>query len=148
MNFNPSDPDSCTQMIPTHGRKAERVWSPDDPLDLEIKNILTGLCVGHRKELCGFISDDEDIWRVTNVHKEPFHNFYMDLNHAQSVINEIEKRNTEIIGIWHTHPNDVPWPTPRDLVGWPNPELRWRYWIVTRNAVIEWRLILDTPLAV
>ena len=139
---NPANPGSCTQAISTHGRTAERIWEPSKPLDEEIQKILRLACMKNRKEICGFITTDEDIWPITNVHGEPYHNFFMDVKETESKINQIyNERHCSIVGIWHTHPTHIPWPSARDLVGWPDPALGWQYWIVTATGVIEWVLI-------
>lgn len=139
--INPARPDSCEQAISTHGRTARRIWTPEEPLDDHIQKMLVGMCLTAGKERCGFISSDEDIWNVKNVHAEPRHNFFMDEEDTRRVVEEIYDGNiTSIVGMWHTHPNNVPWPTARDLVGWPNPALGWRYWIVTNREVLEWEL--------
>jgi proteasome lid subunit RPN8/RPN11 len=140
MNLNdPAHPGHQNQLISTHGRKAERIWDVD--LDQQIIDMLTASCLSSNKERCGFVVDDEDIFYVDNAHEEPTHNFLMDPIDLERVVSEIyDIRQARIIGVFHTHPNNVPWPTPRDLVGWPNPELGWRYWIVTATEVIEWQL--------
>jgi proteasome lid subunit RPN8/RPN11 len=138
---NPAHESHVDQLISTNGRVPQRVFDSDNPLDIQVAEILTASCRSTNKERCGFITQDEDIFYVYNIHKEPTHNFLMDSKDFQNVIAEIyEDRQTRIVGIFHTHPNNVPWPTPRDLVGWPNPALGWRYWIVTGSEVIEWRL--------
>lgn len=136
---DPANPGHRNQMISTKGRRVERVWHL--PLDKQIQDLLTAGCLNSNKERCGFITDDEDIFYVDNVHEEPRHNFLMCPFDFETVVSEIyDIRLTRIIGIFHTHPNNVVWPSPRDLVGWPNPELKWRYWIVTNDQVIEWEL--------
>lgn len=136
-----SHPSSTDQMIPVNGRSAIRIESD---LDRQLHDMLTASCLSSHKERCGFITEDEDIWYVNNVHREPRHNFLMDSHDFVTVVSEIyDIRQTRIEGVFHTHPNDVPWPTPRDLVGWPNPALGWRYWIVTNGSVIEWKLVID-----
>ena len=142
-------PSNTDQMISTQGRSAQRVF--DQALEKQLHDMLTASCLSSNKERCGFISEDEDIFYVTNVHCEPRHNFLMDAADFETVVTEIyDIRQTRIEGVFHTHPNNVPWPTPRDLVGWPNPMLGWRYWIVTNTAVIEWKLVDedDSPAAV
>ena len=110
----------------------------------ECKRLLIAGAQLHNNELCGFITSDWMIFPVHNAHLEPRHNYYFDPDDTDRVLNEIfNKYKTDIIGQYHTHPTDIPWPSPRDLVGWPNPELGWRYWIVTNSHVIEWELIYD-----
>jgi proteasome lid subunit RPN8/RPN11 len=141
--MDPSHPQHRDQLISTNGRRAERIWDAE-PLDKQIVDLLTAACLASNKEVCGFIVDDEDIFYVANCHQDPRHNFLMDPASFEQVVSEIyDIRQANIIGLFHTHPNNVPWPTPRDLVGWPNPALGWRYWIVTGGEVIEWRLICD-----
>jgi proteasome lid subunit RPN8/RPN11 len=137
---DPAHPSNTNQIIPVNGRSAERLLNPN--LDKSLIGLLTGSCLSSHKERCGFISEDEDIFYVNNVHEEPTHNFLMDADDFVTVVSEIyDIRQTSILGVFHTHPNNVPWPTPRDLVGWPNPMLGWRYWIVTNRSVIEWKLV-------
>jgi proteasome lid subunit RPN8/RPN11 len=141
---NPAHPGHNNQLISTNGRKARRIFD-GEPLEENVEALLTAACMSSSKERCGFIVGDEattqDIFYVNNIHQEPTHNFLMEAADMEAVITEIyEIRQTQIIGVFHTHPNNVTWPTPRDLLGWPNPKLGWRYWIVTANEVIEWEL--------
>lgn len=100
--------------------------------------------MGSNVELCGFITSDDDIWWIDNVHLEPRHNYFFDPQEVETAVHEIyEIRQEKIVGQFHTHPNNVPWPSPRDIAGWPNPDLNWRYWIVTNAEVIEWELVRD-----
>lgn len=95
-------------------------------------------------ERCGFIDEEQNIHRVDNIHRNPHSNFYMDEDDAEQTINSIyEIYQSNIIGIYHTHPNGYPWPSPRDIAGWPNPALNWRYFLVTRGQVTEWQLVID-----
>jgi proteasome lid subunit RPN8/RPN11 len=122
-------------------KKVVRVENPRDPLDEAILDNMVSGCRANRDEVCGFITDAEDILYVPNSHMEPHFNFYMaieDIQEALQIICKINQQN--VIGVFHTHVNNVPWPTPIDLAGWPNPDLRWRYWIATNHEVIEWSL--------
>lgn len=146
--LNPAHPGHCTQAISTDGRKAERIWTPDSALDVGIAETLITHARLSKKERCGFLTE-EDVWTIDNVHLEPYHNFYMDQQQVDETLTEIyDERGSRVIGVWHTHPNHVPWPSPRDLVGWPNLELNWRYWVITPTEVIEWRLICDNAVTV
>jgi proteasome lid subunit RPN8/RPN11 len=146
LSLDPSSPAACRQAISTNGRKAERVWEPRLPLDKEIERILTAFCIKNREEMCGFVTANENVYQIKNVHTERRHNFYMDTFEAQQAINLIFESNTTVLGIWHTHPTNIPWPSARDLVGWPNPVLGWRYWVVTATAAVEWSLVEGNPL--
>jgi proteasome lid subunit RPN8/RPN11 len=111
------------------------------PLDEEIQHHLIMGCRGSRDEVCGFVTDSEDVLYVPNSHAEPHFNFYMDIEDIQEALDIICKINGQnVIGVFHTHPTNVPWPSPVDLAGWPNPDLRWRYWIATNHEVVEWSL--------
>lgn len=137
---NPAHPSHSNHLISTGGLKAVRFW-PLDPMLKSVQKELIAACNKSNKELCGFISAEWDIYHITNIHNESRHNFLMHPDDFKDVVDTIyEKRQSSIIGVWHTHPNNVPWPSPRDIVGWPNPALQWRYWIVTNNEVFEWVL--------
>jgi proteasome lid subunit RPN8/RPN11 len=142
--FDPAHIGHSTHVIPCEGRSAERVWVSKKPMPTECRKLLIAGAQVHNNEVCGFITREWMIFPVHNVHLEPRHNYYFDIEDTNRVLAEIYgKYETEIIGQYHSHPNDVPWPSPRDLVGWPNPELNWRYWIVTNLEVIEWKLVED-----
>lgn len=137
--LDPASREHTDQLVSTKGRVAQRVWSTDMPIAL--RNKLIGICQSHAREQCGFISSDWSMYEVRNDHGEPYHNFYMEPRAAEEVLREIyEQRCLTVLGIWHTHPNDVPWPSPRDILGWPDLKLKWRYFVVTNDEVLEWGL--------
>ena len=141
---DPAHPGHSAHVISSQGRSAERIWNPSPVMDEGCRNLLISGCQAHRNEMCGFVTRLWTVHPVLNSHLEPRHNYYFDPDDTERVLKEIyEEYQTEIIGQYHSHPNDVPWPSPRDLVGWPNPALGWRYWIVTNSEVIEWRLTRD-----
>ena len=138
---NPAHPAHRNHLISTKGRKASRIWLPDTPILESVEHELIDICNNHMRERCGFITSEWEVVEVDNSHKEPYRNFYMDDADAENALYYIyETRKESVIAIWHTHPNDVVWPSPRDLRGWPNPDLGWRYLIVTNKEVIEWGL--------
>lgn len=137
---NPAHPSHSNHLISTGGLRAVRFWSPN-PMLKSVQNTLIEKCNQSREELCGFISAEWDIFYIRNIHEESRHNFLMHQEDFESVVDTIYNvRQSSIIGVWHTHPNNLPWPSPRDIVGWPNPALQWRYWVVTNNEVFEWVL--------
>lgn len=140
--LDPSHPNHTNHVISTNGRIAKRVWHPAEPLFESTTELLIQNCNESRKEVCGFIAEeDQEIYCVDNVHSKPSRNFLMDEEDTERVLTEIYNlRKSKVLGIFHTHPNDVPWPSPRDICGWPNLRLRWRYWVVTNNEVYEWEL--------
>lgn len=144
MELDPAHPSHSNHVIPTHGKKARRVWYPEAPLfESTVQNLLLDW---NRdiEEQCGFIDSEQDIWYINNLHDKPRANFLMDSTQTVNTLEYIyEKLNRTVLGIFHTHPNNVTWPSPRDIVGWPNPHLKWRYFIVTNRDVLEWELVDD-----
>lgn len=136
----PSDPSHCDHLISTGGLRARRVIpSNQNKLRLGTHESLIIICQKNNEEVCGFITRSEEIFFVKNVHTEPRFNFYMCESSLHKVVHEIyQLRKSKIMGIFHTHPNNQPWPSPRDIAGWPNPALNWRYWIATGKELIEW----------
>ena len=139
--LHPSDPAHVDQLIPINGRAVERVWLPERELEPSTFQRLVGLCEAHNREQCGLISSEEEIYTITNVHEEPKHNFLMDQVEYIEAVQDIYDLGQYVLGVYHTHPNNVVWPSPRDLRGWPDPSLGWRYWIVTNFDLIEWQLL-------
>lgn len=139
---NPAHPEHSDYLISTNGLRAEPVFYPDEPLfESTIVELLEQLD-GRYLERCGFIDSEQELHRVENSHADPHSNFYMETEDAKRAIHEIyEIMDRHIMGIYHTHPNGYPWPSPRDIAGWPNPKLGWRYFLVTRGKVTEWRLV-------
>jgi proteasome lid subunit RPN8/RPN11 len=139
---DPAHPAHANHVISTHGRKAERIWYPETPLFEATKESLMEACGESSLERCGFIDAENDTWFIPNVHKEPTHNFYMESESVKNVLEEIYTDiGSSVLGIFHTHPNGVPWPSPRDICGWPDLRLNWRYFVVTNNEVYEWGLV-------
>lgn len=139
---NPAHPGHSDYLISSQGRMAERIFYSDQPMLESVRNKLLNECYNFKEERCGFITLDWDLIKVTNSHEVPRTNFYMRESDAIPAIESIyTKYGSDILGIYHTHPNGYPWPSPRDLVGWPNPVLKWRYFLVSRGDVTEWRLV-------
>ena len=142
VKLHPADPAHSDHLISTNGVKAQRVWYPPEPL---YESTVSDLLSEWRYEVieqCGFIDSEQDIWLMNNVHQSPRGNFRMNDAQVRNTLDEIyNRRKRTVIGIFHTHPNNLPWPSPRDIVGWPNPKLGWRYFIVTKYDVLEWELV-------
>ena len=142
--MQPDSPSHTEHVISTNGWKAERIWYPDKPLFESTLGLLMDLVPKSKNEQCGFLTTDQSIIPVLNVHEEPTHNYFMDVEQTQLTLEQIfDDLQSDVMGIWHTHPNDITWPTPRDIVGWPDLRLGWRYWIVTHNDVLEWEKVRD-----
>lgn len=142
VQLHPADPSHSNHLISTNGLKAQRVWHHDSPLYESTVEQLLSEWKYDVVEQCGFIDDEQDIWIVNNIHHSPRSNFRMEDEQMKNTLKEIyENKKRKVIGIFHTHPNNVVWPSPRDIVGWPNPKLGWRYFIVTKYEVLEWELV-------
>lgn len=141
--LSPADPSHDNHLISTNGLRAQRVWHHENPLYESTVNQLLLDWNREVTEQCGFIDDEQELWYIPNVHEKPRANFLMDTEVATRVLENIYENRNSVIGIFHTHPNSVPWPSPRDIVGWPNTRLKWRYFIVTSDQVVEWELCRD-----
>jgi len=144
MNHRTNDPAAspahAEHVISTHGQYTNRIWHPSTPLfESTVSELIEG-CITTDDERCGLIDSDQNLYWIDNVHDEPSHNFYMDQAEYTASIDSIFAQELEILGIFHSHPNATPWPTPRDIRGWPPFDLKWRYFIVTSTEVIEWEL--------
>ena len=143
---DPAHPGHSNHVISCDGKYARRVWVPDVPLLESVKSELLDIAESHMFECCGFIDSRWDVWKIPNTHKSPMRNYYMDQEDAEPVLTYIYQDIEEtVIAIWHTHPNGAVWPSPRDIRGWPNLALGWRYLIVTPNEICEWELTNERP---
>ena len=143
--LDPAHPSHSDYLISTNGWRAEQVFDSDAPLDDVTVQRLINELESHALERCGFITTSpEEIVVVQNSHENPRMNFFMETEDFTASLEYIyEATNREVLGIWHTHPNGYGWPSPRDIAGWPNLELGWRYFLVFRGNVTEWRLVRD-----
>jgi len=142
---NPAHPAHSNYLISTDGIRAEQIYHPEVPLfESTVSELLEHLDLKYN-ERCGFITnEDQEIVQVDNVHENKHNNFYMCERSAEKAIDYIyRKTRRTILGIWHTHPNGYAWPSPRDIKGWPDERLAWRYFLVSRGVVTEWRLVSD-----
>lgn len=104
-----------------------------------VEHSLISACGGSPDEVCGLIDSAWDIYFIDNLHNEPTHNFLMDVKQGVETLRTVAHLERTVLGIFHSHPNNIPWPTPRDLVGWPV-DVDWRYFIINPGRVIEWML--------
>lgn len=95
----------------------------------------------HRIEVCGFIIDDSTIVPVANTSVTPTQNFTMD---HKSIIDAATEYGESITGIYHSHPSGRIGVTPADEEGMATlyrAGCPWRYFIVTIEAVTEYRWV-------
>ena len=134
-----ASPNATNQLISSPSNKPERVWVTANFMPSGVKHALMSACAGSSDEICGLIDDRWELYYIANIHNEPTHNFLMDTEEGVEVLRTIAYKKAKVLGIFHSHPNNIPWPTPRDLVGWPV-DVDWRYFIVNPGRVIEWAL--------
>lgn len=90
------------------------------------------------KEVCGFIDSRWNLHFVHNVSADPVRNFEMDQNEVRRIVEWLSVANEHIVGVFHTHPGGLSTPSANDIVGWPNRDLAWRYFIATSADVYEY----------
>ena len=87
-------------------------------------------------EVCGFITESGLILDVENVSSDPKNSFFMSPNEQYELM---RRHNGHILGIWHTHPSGIPYPSEHDeqgvLYGMSS---EWWYWIVTTEHVYQY----------
>lgn len=88
------------------------------------------------REVCGFITKSQIIIDVENIADDPKHEFFMSPN-SQYEIMRTYKNN--ILGIWHTHPSGIPYPSEKDTLGAEfGLPLDYWYWVVTTEYVYQY----------
>ena len=69
-------------------------------------------------EACGLISGRNGIayriWKMTNIDRSPY-SFSMDLDELKHVFLKMTKYNQEFMGIYHSHPSGIAYPSPEDI---------------------------------
>lgn len=115
------------------------VESPNPQLPFNLKHILIRAAVtSPHAEVCGFITNRMSPYFIVNSAEEPKLGFYMSPPDYARAIELIASSGDEIVGVFHSHPSGDNWPSQNDMRGWPNPDLNWRYFIVTINGVFEY----------
>lgn len=107
------------------------------PYDLRYEMIRAAATSPHA-EVCGFITSRMKMFLVENTADDRQNNFSMSLANQRRAIEIISASGEEIVGVFHSHPKGSPHPSNRDMLGWPNPDLNWRYWIVTPTGLFEY----------
>jgi proteasome lid subunit RPN8/RPN11 len=140
-----ASPSHGNHLIPIGDKTVEPIFYPEDPLSPATRNRLILDCHTSKDELCGLLDIQQGIYYIENTHEIAESNFFFDKEEYEIAVNEIFENNPghdePILGVWHTHPTNIPWPSPRDIRGWPAPALKWRYFIITNREVLEWRLL-------
>lgn len=93
------------------------------------------------REICGFIMDDWSLAPITNVSSR--HTDYMM---DQTMLKNFYKyRLPKALGIYHSHPREKEEPSDVDWDQWMSVPTGLRYFIVTLNKVVEWKMDGDEP---
>jgi len=95
------------------------------------------------EEICGFIMYDWSVEPIHNVADDKSCTFEMD----EGQLVEVLSRNSPkaLVGVYHSHPRGNPHPSDVDeTFAYPY----YRYFIVTLDAVYEWRFTNDSPVNV
>lgn len=88
------------------------------------------------REVCGFITKSGIILDVENVATNPKDGFFMSPNEQFNIM-RLYKGN--ILGMWHTHPSGIPFPSEQDRIGAEfGLPLDYWYWIVTTEHVYQY----------
>lgn len=115
------------------------VESPQLPLPYDLRyDLIRAAHTSPFAEVCGFITSRMKPFFVLNTADDPRNNFHMSLPNLRRAVELIAAAGDEILGVFHSHPGGSPYPSERDLAGWPNSDLNWRYFIVTPDNVYEY----------
>ena len=121
-----------------------RIESPELPLPYDLRHaLIRAAATSNGNEVCGFITSRMSPYFLLNVSETPDKNYVCDLKETRRAIELISAGNDRVIGFFHSHPSGFTYPGIQDMAGWPNPDLNWRYFIVTTTGVFEYRLIAD-----
>lgn len=84
-----------------------------------IDEIFTEAELSPKNEICGIFSGGEGKVRkhfaLKNISATPDHCYLMDPREQLSVFKEIRERGEEMVGIYHSHPASVAYPSAKDV---------------------------------
>jgi proteasome lid subunit RPN8/RPN11 len=76
-------------------------------------------------EACGLLSGTDNVacthWSMTNVLRSP-NEFQMDNNQVELIFKRMKEKGEQLVGIYHSHPTTVPYPSPNDVIHANYPE--------------------------
>ena len=122
----------------------KRVECPETLLPFDLKHaLIRAAATSNGMEICGFITSRMSPYFLMNHSPKPEANYECDLGETRRAIELIAAGNDRVIGFFHSHPSGVTYPGQQDVAGWPNPDLNWRYFIVTATGVYEYELTAD-----
>ncbi len=95
----------------------------------------------HPRECCGLLLGQgarvEQVVPALNVHAEPLHQFEIDPQTLISAHRAARSGGPQVVGYYHSHPNDSAEPSLTDLAGASGDGLIWA--IIAGEAVSWWR---------
>lgn len=106
-------------------------------------------------EACGLLSGNSDvihrIWKVKNIDQSP-DSFTMDQKEMNHALCRMKSKSEELLGIYHSHPSSIPYPSKNDILYFNDPSLL--YFIVSfafstprlKCYLINKDLILNLPI--
>ena len=96
------------------------------------------------REVCGFIMRDWSLYPIANMARGSS-SFQMDVE----MLSEFYQRHlSRAIGIYHSHPNGRELPSEEDWNQWPAVPSGLKYYIVTKQNVIEYKMDGTEPVEV
>jgi len=74
---------------------------------------------GKSFEVCGLLAGTDSrvskVYRMTNTDDKPEAGYFMDPREQLKVMKEIRRQGLEFLGIYHSHPKSMAYPSPRDV---------------------------------
>jgi proteasome lid subunit RPN8/RPN11 len=71
------------------------------------------------REACGIIIGHNeratDVIPVPNIADDPLHTYIMDEQKMVAILSSLNRRDLELVGFYHSHPNSDPIPSPTDI---------------------------------
>lgn len=94
------------------------------------------------REMCGYILHDGTVIVMPNISASPLDSFEVNAVSQAAVLSNM---HGNVMGMFHTHPRGMCWPSKKDVENWPPAVLQSdiRYFIATTREVGEFRLDED-----
>lgn len=92
-----------------------------------------------RQEVCGLITANDGILRVhqlRNIHDTPETHYSADLREALAVLGD-----EVLVGVYHSHVDMAPYPSPTDIAMWTNGDLLMAIYSVLAEELCCYRIL-------
>lgn len=97
-------------------------WKSDITIRLPARfaeEIIAHAREGAPEEVCGALGGSggriEKLWRTTNVAQNPRVRFQMEPQEQWRIFQELEERQWELVGLYHSHPDSPAYPSETDV---------------------------------